>query len=132
MSETDEIIDLEKSSDSEEEVKPKKPKRERTEKQKEHFARLSEQNKKRFEEKRLKKEEEEKQRKEELEKKVIEKAIKLKKKQIKKERILEELSESDTEIEKPKRPSSTVRPKVEPKIFQPPLPPPYVRKYNYM
>jgi len=99
MSETseNEVLTEPATQEIKEKAHPK-PKRERTEKQKEHFARLSELNKKRYEEKRLIKEEEETKRKRELEKKVIEKAIKIKKKIIKKEMLLEELSDDDTPI----------------------------------
>jgi len=103
MSETSENEELNEPETQKIKEKAPKVKRERTEKQKEHFARLSELNKKRYEEKRQQKEEEEYQRKKELEKKVIDKAIKIKKKLIKKEKILEELSDDDTPIEKPKR-----------------------------
>lgn len=116
-----------------------KVKRERTEKQKEHFARLSELNKKRYEEKRLIKEEEEAKRKRELEKKIIEKAIKIKKKIIKKEMLLEELSDDETPIQKPKeRSAPTPRSAVGGTPTTPNKsggfaePPKYVSKFNYV
>ena len=111
-----------------------KAKRERTEKQKEYFSRLSELSKKRFEEKKLVKEEEESKRKRELEKKIIEKAIKIKKKIIKKEMLLEELSDDYTPIEKNKAPPKRVERPDKSKIseserFEPPK---YVSKFNYV
>jgi len=121
-----------------------KVKRERTEKQKEHFARLSELNKKRYEEKRLIKEEEEAKRRKELEKKIIDKAIKIKKKIIKKEMLLEELSDDETPIQKhrgtpynPDKTGSFSAPPVNsaPKQRPAPLslePPKYVSKFNYV
>ena len=106
-----------------------KVKRERTEKKKEHFARLSELNKKRYEEKKLIKEEEEAKRRRELEKKIIDKAIKIKKKIIRKEMLLEELSDDDTPIQKTK----VVAPqRVERKAELPQEPPKYVSKFNYV
>lgn len=116
-----------------------KVKRERTEKQKEHFARLSELNKKRYEEKRLIKEEEEAKRKRELEKKIIDKAIKIKKKIIKKEMLLEELSDDETPIQKhrgnPYNPDKTGSSSAPPKQRPAPIsidPPKYVSKFNYV
>ena len=108
-----------------------KVKRERTEKQKEHFARLSELNKKRYEEKRLIKEEEEAKRKRELEKKIIDKAIKIKKKIIKKEMLLEELSDDETPIQKPKAKQSEPVKKERSAPIQT-EPPKYVSKFNYV
>lgn len=99
---------IEESSDEE----VQKPKRERTEKQKQAFIKAqatrlakAEQRKK---EHALKEQEE----KEELEKKLIEKAIKVKKKQIKKMAVIEQLSDDDTPIER-----SAPRPK--PQIVPP-------------
>ena len=99
LEEPDPIPPKEESSDDEIEVKPK---RERTEKQKQAFIKAqatrlakAEQRKK----EQLIKEQEEK---EELEKKLIEKAIKVKKKQIKKMAVIEQLSDDDTPIEKHK------------------------------
>ena len=112
-------------------LKSKKVKRERTEKQKEHFARLSELNKKRYEEKRLIKEEEEAKRKRELEKKIIDKAIKIKKKIIKKEMLLEELSDDETPIQKPKAKQSEPVKKERSAPIQT-EPPKYVSKFNYV
>lgn len=126
MSETSETEVL-SESESQETIQKTKPKRERTDKQKEHFARLSELNKKRHEEKRLQKEEEEAQRKKELEKKVIEKAIKIKKKQIKKEKILEELSDDDTPIQKlPVKRNGLAESRLSSE------PPKYVSKFKYI
>ena len=131
MSETSENEQVLEPETQEIKEKPQpKPKRERTEKQKEHFARLSELNKKRYEEKKLIKEEEETKRKKELEKKIIEKAIKIKKKIIKKEMLWEELSDDDTPIEKPKRKSEPPKQKasVESRVCLDP--PKYVSKFN--
>jgi len=132
MSETSENTEVIQPETQEIKEKPQpkpKIKRERTEKQKEHFARLSELNKMRYEEKRLVKEEEEKKRKRELEKKVIEKAIKIKKKIIKKEMLLEELSDDDTPIQKTKPKKVERRETLQPTIQEPLK---YVSKFNYV
>ena len=143
MSETSENEELETPEIQEIKEKPQsnpngstkdkpKVKRERTEKQKEHFARLSELNKKRYEEKKLIKEEEEAKRKRELEKKIIDKAIKIKKKIIKKEMLLEELSDDDTPIQKTKAPKRVERPAPSDKPVRVEEPPKYVSKFNYV
>lgn len=130
-SEKEEVLEPETQEIKEKPQAKPKVKRERTEKQKEHFARLSELNKKRYEEKKLIKEEEEAKRRRELEKKVIEKAIKIKKKIIKKEMLLEELSDDDTPIEKKKNvaPKRVERPDKSLGFVESPK---YVSKFNYV
>jgi len=77
-----------------------RPRRERTEKQKQAFIKAQETRLKKAEERKKEKALKEQQEKEELEKKLIDKAIKVKKKQIKKMQVIEQLSDDDTPIEK--------------------------------
>ena len=100
--------------------KPKKPKyiqKPRTEKQLEILAKGRGALKTKYEQGRQQKEENDRIRKQELEKKLIEKAIKIKKKQLKRIEVFDELSDEDTmpqEIQKPKQ----VKPK---QVTQQPL-----------
>jgi hypothetical protein len=87
-------IPKEESSSDEEVVE--KPKRERTEKQKQAFLKAQETRLKKAEERKREKALKDQEEKEELEKKLIEKAIKVKKKQIKKMAVIEQLSDDDT------------------------------------
>jgi hypothetical protein len=77
-----------------------KPKRKRTEKQKQAFIKAQETRLAKAEERKKEKALKEQEEKKELEKKLIEKAIKVKKKQIKKMAVIEQLSDDDTPIEK--------------------------------
>jgi hypothetical protein len=90
----------EESSDDEVEVKPKK---ERTEKQKLAFEKAQQTRLLKAEERRKERMKQEEETKKELEQKLIEKAIKVKKKQIKKIKAIEELSDDDTPIERVSR-----------------------------
>ena len=87
----------EEPSGSPPELKPKRP---RTEKQIEAFKKAQEKNKLLAEQRRILRERAEVQAKDEAEKELIEKAIKVKKKQIKKMAVLQEFSDDDTPIEK--------------------------------
>lgn len=87
----------EEPSETQPETKPKRP---RTPKQIEAFKRAQEKNKVLAEQRRILRERAEVQAKEEAEKELIEKAIKVKKKQIKKMAVLQEFSDDDTPIEK--------------------------------
>ena len=88
-------------SDDDEKIEVK-PKRERTEKQKEAFNKLISAKKEKAEINRKEKQRIDDEHKAEFEQKLIEKAIKVKKKQIKKLAVIEQLSDDDTPIEKPK------------------------------
>ena len=92
---------LSKGSDDDEKIEVK-PKRERTEKQKEAFNKLISAKKEKAEINRKEKQRIDDEHKAEFEHKLIEKAIKVKKKQIKKLAVIEQLSDDDTPIEKPK------------------------------
>lgn len=87
------------------------PRRERTEKQKEAFVKAQATRLAKAEERKREKALKEQEEKAELEQKLIEKAIKVKKKQIKKMAAIEQLSDDDT-IEAP-RPRAAERPKVQ-------------------
>lgn len=90
------VVD-EESSDEEIEVKPPKPKKERTEAQKQAFLKANETRKANLLKRQEEKEEVEKIRKKELESKIVKKAIQIKKKQIKETKIIEPESDSDDE-----------------------------------
>jgi len=90
---------LTESVSSDDEVQAK-PKRERTEKQKLAFEKAQQTRLLKAEERRKQREQQEAEAKKELEAKLIEKAIKVKKKQIKRAKVIEELSDDDTPIEK--------------------------------
>ena len=96
--------------EEEEEPKPVKQKRERTQKQIEAFNRCietkKEKAKQRAEEARRLAEYDKKA----LEEKVVKKAISIKKKQIKKQSALDEISDDDTPIEKVKEVAKTIKP----------------------
>lgn len=79
--------------------KPQKPKRIPTEAQKEAMARGRETIAKNREAKRLAKEAEEQQKKKELESKIVQKAISIKKKEMKASLLLDEISDDETPIE---------------------------------
>jgi len=86
------------SSDDEVQAKPK---RERTEKQKLAFEKAQQTRLLRAEERRKQREQQEAEAKKELEAKLIQKAIAVKKKHIKRAKVIEELSDDDTPIQKP-------------------------------
>lgn len=103
------IVEVE-TDDENEYIEPVKQKRQQSEKQKQNTERmrqrLQEYHAKKREEKALKeklmkkeKEDRDNERKKELESKIVKKAISIKKKQIKKEAILDEISDDDTPIE---------------------------------
>ena len=83
-------------------IKIDKPKRPITEKQIKQFEAVRQRKMSEVEKRKIKREAEEKEAKLLLEKQLIEKAIKLKKKQINRMKIVEELSEDETEEAKPK------------------------------
>ena len=92
-----EPISDKESDDEKIEVKPKRP---RTEKQIEAFNKLISNKKEKAEIRRKEQQRIDDEHKAELEQKLIEKAIKVKKKQIKKLAVIEQLSDDDTPIEK--------------------------------
>ena len=99
----------EEEEEEEEEPKPVKPKRERTQKQIEAFNRCIQMKKEKAkqradEAKRLAEYD-----KKALEEKVVKKAISIKKKQIKKQLALDEISDDDTPIEKIKEVAKTIK-----------------------
>jgi hypothetical protein len=75
-------------------------KRERTEKQKAAFEKAQQTRMLKAEQRRKEREQQEAETKKELEQKLIEKAIKVKKKQIKRAKVIEELSDDDAPIER--------------------------------
>lgn len=77
-----------------------KPKRIRSEKQKQAFMKAQQTRLKKAEERKKEKSLKDQEEKEELEKRLIDKAIKVKKKQIQKMKVIEDLSDDDTPIEK--------------------------------
>lgn len=87
------------SSSDDEEVQAK-PKRERTEKQRQSFLKAQATRLAKAEERKKEKALKDQQEKDELEQKLIDKAIKVKKKQIKKMKVIEDLSDDDTPIER--------------------------------
>ena len=92
-------------SDSDEEIEVK-PKRERTEKQRQSFLKAQATRLAKAEERKKEKAIKDQEEKEELEQKLIQKAIKVKKKQIKKMAVIDQLSDDDTPIEKQNRGSA--------------------------
>lgn len=114
-----EPIPKESVSESDEEIEVK-PKRERTEKQRQSFLKAQATRLAKAEERKKERSLKDKQDKEELEQKLIEKAIKVKKKQIKKMKVIEDLSDDDTPIEKQNRgpapPKKSVPVPVKPKL----------------
>lgn len=89
------LADLEGPASSDEDVQ-RAPRRERTEKQKEAFVKAQATRLAKAEERKREKALKEQEEKAELEQKLIEKAIKVKKKQIKKMAAIEQLSDDDT------------------------------------
>ena len=105
-------LDMPKEEDSDDEVvqrAPRKaPRKERTEKQKEAFVKAQATRLAKAEQRKREKELKEQEEKAELEQKLIDKAIKVKKKQIKKMAAIDSLSDDDTPIEK-LRPKKSVQ-----------------------
>ena len=104
------IIEVESDEEGEEIIQPVKAKRIQSEKQKQNTEKMRNKLKEYHERKReekeqlaIQKQEEEKQRKKKIEDKIVTKAIAIKKKQIKQEAILDEISDDDTPIEEVKK-----------------------------
>jgi len=100
MPDTPKETETESVSDDEVQAKPK---RERTEKQKLAFEKAQQTRLLRAEERRKQREQQEAEAKKELEAKLIQKAIAVKKKHIKRAKVIEELSDDDTPIQKPRQ-----------------------------
>jgi hypothetical protein len=100
----------EESEEEECEAPPQKPKRERTQKQIDAFNRCIETKKKKAAERAAEAKRLAEYDKKALEEKVVKKAISIKKKQIKKQSALDEISDDDTPIEKVKEHAKTIKP----------------------
>lgn len=100
----------ESEEEEEEEAPPPKPKRERTQKQIDAFNRCIETKKKKAAERLEAAKKLAELEKKQLEEKVVKKAISIKKKQIKKQSALDEISDDDTPIEKIKEHAKTIKP----------------------
>lgn len=96
--------------EEEDEAPPPKPKRERTQKQIDAFNRCIETKKKKAAERAEAARQLAELEKKQLEEKVVKKAISIKKKQIKKQSALDEISDDDTPIEKVKEHAKTIKP----------------------
>lgn len=96
--------------EEEDEAPPPKPKRERTQKQIDAFNRCIETKKKKAAERAEHARQLAELEKKALEEKVVKKAISIKKKQIKKQSALDEISDDDTPIEKIKEHAKTIKP----------------------
>jgi hypothetical protein len=105
------VVKPEEESEEEEEEPPTpKPKRERTQKQIDAFNRCIETKKKKAAERAAEAKRLAEYDKKALEEKVVKKAISIKKKQIKKQSALDEISDDDTPIEKVKEHAKTIKP----------------------
>jgi len=111
------LAELEPDSDDEvvQRAPRKAPRKERTEKQKEAFVKAQATRLAKAEQRKREKELREQEEKAELEQKLIDKAIKVKKKQIKKMAAIDQLSDDDTPIEK-------LRPAIKKTVQLPPKP----------
>lgn len=89
-----------------------KPKKERSAKQLEVFARAREKMIENLKERKERQAQEELQRKKEIEEKIVKKAIAIKKKEIKKKAVLESISDDETPIEEIKKLAMKVKPPV--------------------
>jgi hypothetical protein len=107
----------------------KKTRKPKTEKQLEVFARAREKMLLNLKERKEKQALEEMQLKKELEEKIVQKAISIKKKQIKKKAVLDIVSDDDTPIEEVKKLAMKVKPKV---IELPPPPQSLFEKYKFI
>jgi hypothetical protein len=96
---------IEKKIEEEEPIKLEKPKRPRSQAQIKQFEKVYQRKMEEANKRKVKRAQEEKEEKEQLEKKLIEKAIKLKKKQINRIKVIEELSEDEEVVkESPVKP----------------------------
>jgi hypothetical protein len=108
------VEEEEEESEDEDEAPPQKPKRERTQKQIDAFNRCIETKKKKAAERAAEAKRLAEYDKKALEEKVVKKAISIKKKQIKKQSALDEISDDDTPIEKVKEHAKTIKPVAKP------------------
>lgn len=116
-----EAKDVVESSDEEIEVKPPKTKKERSEAQKQAFLKAQEIRKANMMKRKEEEQELEKFRKKELEEKIVKKAIQIKKKQIKEEKVIEPESESEDDEHRPSNyntPRINEKPRVKPQQQQ--------------